>query len=74
MVVINDCAFETIPQVFGGIPWYRPLVVWVVLTFAEVLGVFLNYETKWDNIKWIGTEDLNIFENIFIRMTGWYFF
>jgi hypothetical protein len=41
---------------------------------GECIALFLNNETRFDMIKWTGALGCNIIDNVFIRMTGWYFF
>ena len=52
----------------------RALVVWLMFIFGEITTVFLNSQTGYDMIKFVGAQDCTPFDNVLIRMTGWYFF
>lgn len=44
------------------------------MTLSELFGVWVNYRTKYDLIKWTAGKDFSFFENIFTRLSGFYFF
>jgi hypothetical protein len=53
VVNIYNCEFKT--GVWDLIfHWYQPLIVWLIFLLAEYLGVLLNKNKKYDNIKWLG--------------------
>ena len=51
-----------------------PIIIYSILLVGEFTGIYLNYQTKFDTIKWRKPKDINILDNIFIRMMGWYLF
>jgi hypothetical protein len=44
------------------------------MTSGQLFGIWINYRTGFDLIKWYGGKDFNWLENTLTRMCGFYFF
>ncbi|KAL4500567.1 hypothetical protein ABPG72_002991 [Tetrahymena utriculariae] len=72
-IVVNNCEFQA-TNIFKGITWDRPFFAWIFFLLATVISYFVNFNLKYDMIKWVGAQKHNFIENIFTRMFGWYLF
>lgn len=59
---------------FENIDLFSILIYYSVSTGCELLGVKMNYITKYNLIKWAGGKGFNFMENVLTRMCGFYFF
>lgn len=72
--IVTTCQFGLYPVFSTEIPWKRALVTYILFIIGEFTGMFLNYETCYDTIKWYGYKDCNLYDNIVMRLSGWYIF
>ncbi|CAD8172520.1 unnamed protein product [Paramecium pentaurelia] len=72
-VFISNCKFDNETWNLTR-EYYQPIFVWGLLLIAEIAGIMLNKQKKYDNIKYEGGCKFNLIGNIFIRLSGYYFF
>ncbi|EAR90407.3 transmembrane protein, putative (macronuclear) [Tetrahymena thermophila SB210] len=72
-IVVNNCEFQA-TNIFRGVTWDRPFFTWIFFLVATIISYFVNFNLKYDMIKWIGAQKHNFIENILTRMFGWYLF
>ncbi|KAL4468698.1 hypothetical protein ABPG74_005201 [Tetrahymena malaccensis] len=72
-IVVNNCEFQA-TNIFRGISWDRPFFTWIFFLVATIISYFVNFNLRYDMIKWVGAQKHNFIENIFTRMFGWYLF
>lgn len=71
--IVGDCRFTT-RGVFKEFDYFSFCVLFIIFTSTDLVGLGMNYSSKYDLIKWTGGQDFNVVENVLTRMCGLYFF